>query len=43
MASRNYKQTHEVQLLFDQEKLEPIKNEENNRMKIKAGSRKTEC
>ncbi|HHT7199770.1 TPA: NEAT domain-containing protein, partial [Bacillus cereus] len=28
MASRNYKQTHEVQLLFNQEKLEPIKNEE---------------
>ena len=28
MASRNYKQTHEVQLSFDQEKLEPIKNEE---------------
>ncbi len=28
MASRNYKQTHDVQLLFEQDKLEPIKNEE---------------
>ncbi|HDR7895572.1 TPA: NEAT domain-containing protein, partial [Bacillus pacificus] len=28
VASRNYKQTHEVQLSFDQEKLKPIKNEE---------------
>ncbi|HDX9641755.1 TPA: NEAT domain-containing protein, partial [Bacillus mobilis] len=28
VASRNYKQTHELQLQFDQEKLEPIKNEE---------------
>ncbi|PGZ42965.1 cell surface protein [Bacillus cereus] len=28
MASRNYKQTHDVQLLFEQDKLEQIKNEE---------------
>ncbi|MED0996861.1 NEAT domain-containing protein [Bacillus mobilis] len=28
MASRNYKQTHEVQLQFNEDKLEPIKNEE---------------
>ncbi|PHG22912.1 cell surface protein, partial [Bacillus wiedmannii] len=28
MASRNYKQTHDVQLLFEQDKLESIKNEE---------------
>ncbi|WP_368909010.1 hypothetical protein, partial [Bacillus wiedmannii] len=28
MASRNYKQTHDVQLLFGQDKLEQIKNEE---------------
>ncbi len=28
MASRNYKQTHDVQLLFEQDKLEKIKNEE---------------
>ncbi|MED3347168.1 NEAT domain-containing protein, partial [Bacillus thuringiensis] len=27
MASRNYKQTHDVQLLFEQDKLEQIKNE----------------
>ena len=25
MASRNYKQTHDVQLLFEQDKLEQIK------------------
>ncbi|MCG7044504.1 NEAT domain-containing protein, partial [Pseudomonas aeruginosa] len=28
VASQNYKQTHELQLQFNQEKLEPIKNEE---------------
>ncbi|WP_283748896.1 NEAT domain-containing protein, partial [Bacillus cereus] len=28
MASRNYKQMHDVQLLFEQDKLEQIKNEE---------------
>ncbi|MED1084911.1 NEAT domain-containing protein, partial [Bacillus mycoides] len=28
MASRNYKQTHDVQLVFEQDKLEQIKNEE---------------
>ncbi|MED3179359.1 NEAT domain-containing protein, partial [Bacillus thuringiensis] len=28
MTSRNYKQTHDVQLLFEQDKLEQIKNEE---------------
>ncbi|HDR4420736.1 TPA: NEAT domain-containing protein, partial [Bacillus cereus] len=28
VASRNYKQTHELQLQFNQEKLEPIKDEE---------------
>ena len=31
MASKNYKQTHDVQLLFEQEKLEQIKNEEKTR------------
>ena len=40
MASRNYKQMHDVQLLFEQDKLEQIKNEEKqpeveNQMKIK--------
>ncbi|HDX9624444.1 TPA: NEAT domain-containing protein, partial [Bacillus anthracis] len=28
MASRNYKQTHELQLQFNEDQLEPIKNEE---------------
>ncbi|WP_368908871.1 NEAT domain-containing protein, partial [Bacillus wiedmannii] len=28
VASQNYKQTHELQLQFNQDKLEPIKNEE---------------
>lgn len=30
MASRNYKQTHDVQLLFEQDKLEQIKMKRNN-------------
>ena len=42
MASRNYKQMHDVQLLFEQDKLEQIKNEEKTRSR-KTGSRKPEA